>query len=290
MTIYSRFIQLVGGFLAAATFFAYFITPAQALTVAPNRFTPNVAPGESAEKKIGVTNETGTDQTYQMSLVPFSTDSAGNLLLNQGADTALSWITLDQTVLTLAPQATQELTATIAVPEDTVPSGYAVAVLVTPSADSGETVSVTRVFLTVKGAETPAATISVLTTPKSVYAPEDQIVFHIEMQNTGVTHLTPIGQIDLYRGADWVGDIQLNDTKDIVLPGTSRNFDVVWNSALGFGKYTTVVTLNADDDFHFKSAPLTFWVLSWERILPVVVLLVTFLIAASVLLRHPSKG
>jgi uncharacterized membrane protein len=290
MTIYPRLTTFVCGLAATAVLSAVISAPAQALTVSPNRLTPSVAAGETTEKKIQITNETDTDQTYEVKLVPFALDANGHLLIDQGDATAVAWVSLDQTSVTVTPQATLELTATLNVPGDAVPGGYAVAVQVTPPLGSTEAESITRLYLTVKGELAPAATISEVTTAKGVYAPGDQIPFHIEMKNEGLTHITPIGQIDLYRGSDWVGEIKLNETKEIVLPGSTRVFDVTWNSTLGFGKYTAVVTLNGENNLSITSAPLTFWVLSWERMIPVIVLLVTFLIAASVLLRHPSKG
>lgn len=290
MTIYPRLTSLLCGLAATAVFGAWSTLPVQALTASPNRLTPNLASGESVEKKIQITNETETDQTYQVTAVPFVTDPAGNILVNEGTITAVSWVTFNQTQVTVTPQATVELIATITLPAEVVPGGYTVAIQVTPVVDSTEAPSTTRLYLTVKGASDPAAVISAITTTKGVYAPGDQIPFQIVMQNTGVTHITPIGQIDLYRGSDWIGDIQLNETKDIVLPGTTREFDVIWNSTLGFGKYTAIVTLNGENGLSITSAPISFWVLSWERMIPVAVLLVTFLIAASVLLRHPSKG
>lgn len=290
MTISTRLTTLLCGLAATAVFGALASPPAQALTVSPNRLTPNLAAGETVDKKIEITNETDTDQTYQANLVPFSADINGHLLVNEGESTAVTWISLDQTQIMVAAHSTVELTATLTIPTDALPGGYAVAIQVVPPTGSTESESVTRLYLSVKGEVVPAATISALTVTKGVYAPGDQIPFHLEMQNTGATHLTPIGQIDLYRGSDWIGEIKLNETKDIILPGTTRQFDVIWNSTLGFGKYTAVATLNGENGLSITSTPITFWVLSWERMLPVMVLLITFLIAASVLLRHPSKG
>lgn len=290
MTIYPRLTSVLCGLAAATVFGVLLSTPTHALTVSPNRLTPNIAPGESVEKKIQITNETGAEQTYQITVVPFTVNPTGHVVVNEGEVMAVSWVTLNQSQVTVASQATAEVIATLIIPAEATPGGYAVALQVTPATQTDEVVSTTRLYLTVKGELTPMATISKVMVSQSVYAPEDQIPFQIELQNTGLTHLTPIGQIDLYRGSDWVGDIQLNETKDIVLPGTTREFNVIWNSTLGFGKYTAIVTLNGENGMSITSTPMSFWVLSWERMIPVAVLLVTFLIAATVLLRHPSKG
>lgn len=261
--------------------------PTLAVSVAPNRVTQSLAVGEVFEKKIHLENDSETEHIYQFTLVPFELDELGKIILDQGSTSALSWFTLDQPQVTLAPQAETEVTVMLIVPAETTPGGYAAALKVFP-VDTPEDISSTRFFINVKGA-IPSGEFPLFITKQAVYEPEQQVPFHIEFKNTGATHIIPLGKIDLYRGADWVGDIELNPTKEIVMPGTIRQFDLVWDSTLGFGKYTAVVTVNANNDVSIKSSPVSFWILSWERIVPVAVLLITFLIAASVLLRHPAK-
>lgn len=262
---------------------------AEALVVAPNRVTQAVDVGETFNKKIHVTNETTTDQIYSVSIQPFEFGLQGELLLNQGSTTPVSWLSVDQTQITLSPGQTVEVTLTVTIPADAQSGGYAASVVVTPSAESTEVVSSTQVMLNVKGGLQQAAEFSVFSVNDTVFKPGDQIEFQVEFQNTGNANLTPIGQIDLYRGEDWIGDIPLNPKKQMVLAGAKREFSVNWSSTLGFGKYTAVATIAAENDLQVESQPVTFWILSWERVIPVVVALITFLIAASVLLRHPAK-
>lgn len=262
---------------------------ADALIVAPNRVTQAVDVGETFNKKITITNETVSDQTYDLTIQPFEFDPQGKLLLNQGSTTPLTWLSLDQTQVSLASGQSAEVTLTVTIPADAVSAGYAASVVVTPASGSTEVVSSTQVMLNVKGGLQQAAEFSVFAVNDTVFKPGDQIEFQVEFKNTGNANLTPIGQIDLYRGEDWIGDIPLNPKKQMVLAGAVREFDVIWNSTLGFGKYTAVATVAAENDLQVESKPVTFWILSWERVLPVVVALITFLIAASVLLRHPAR-
>lgn len=275
--------------LAAGLGWSLTLEPAAALVVAPNRITQTVDPGETFNKKIRITNETTLDQTYTLSIQPFEFGLNGELLLNQGSSTPVSWLSLDQIQVTATPGQTAEVTVTVNTPTEVQSGGYAASVVVTPASGSIEVVSSTQVMLNVKGGLEQKAEFSVFGVNDTVFKPGDQIEFQVEFKNTGNANLTPIGQIDLYRGEDWIGDIPLNPKKQMVLVGATRQFDVTWNSTLGFGKYTAIATVSAENDLQVESAPASFWVLSWERVVPVVVALLTFLIAASVLLRHPAK-
>lgn len=262
---------------------------ASALVVAPNRVSQAVDVGEIFNKKIRITNETTSDQIYNLSIQPFEFGSDGVLLLNQGSATPVPWLTVDQSQVTVTPGQTVEVTLTVSIPVDAQSGGYAASVVVTPEGETGEVVSSTQVMLNVKGGLQPGAEFSQFSVNDSVFKPGDQIDFQVEFKNTGNAHVTPIGQIDLYRGEDWIGDIALNSKKQTVLAGAVRDMDVTWNSVLGFGKYTAQAHVTLDNDLKVESEPVTFWVLSWERVVPVVVALITFLIAASVLLKHPAK-
>lgn len=264
-------------------------TPALALVVAPNRVTQTVDLAETFNKKIRITNETTTDQTYTLNIQPFEFGTQGELLLNQGPTTAVTWLSLDQTQVTLTAGQTIEVTLTVTIPADAQSGGYAVSVVVTPATTSSEVVSSTQIMLNVKGGLQQAAEFSLFSVNNSVFKPGDQIEFQVEFKNTGNANLTPIGQIDLYRGDDWIGDIPLNPKKQVVLAGGVRTFDVTWNSTLGFGKYTVQASVLAENELKVEAEPVHFWILSWERVIPVVVALITFLLAAAVLLRHPAK-
>lgn len=291
MTIFTRSVLCSISNLAIAVFLVWSLSPqpAAALVVAPNRVTQAVDLGETFNKKIRITNETTTDQSYTLSLQPFEFGLRGELLLNQGSTAAVSWLSLDQTQVSVAPGQTAEVSLTVTVPADAQSGGYAAAVVVSPATGSTEVVTSTQIMLNVKGGLQQAAEFSVFSVDDTVYTPGQQIQFQVEFKNTGNANLTPIGQIDLYRGEDWIGDIPLNPKKQLVLAGATRNFDVTWNSTLGFGKYTAQATVNAENDLKAESQPVSFWILSWERVIPVIVALITFLIAASVLLRHPAK-
>lgn len=262
---------------------------AQASSVAPQRLQAKLSPGESVTRQIKITNEEAQDATYTLAVESITLDTGGNITKTDILSPALSWVQLASAEITVPAQQTLEQGVTISVPNDATSGSYALAINVTPTTDPNSKPFQTLLLFSVTGDLHANAQVTLFSSPQGVYAPDEQIPFEVEIQNTGNTNLIPQVYIDLYRGEDWIGNIPLNDTKGVILAGGSRHFSVTWDSTLGFGKYSAEIHLTDDGLSVSSDEAISFWVMSWERIFPVFLTILTIVIIATVLLRHPSK-
>jgi hypothetical protein len=123
------------------------------------------------------------------------------------------------------------------------------------------------IFVRVSGNVVESASIREFSTDKSFYQTPD-VHFAVNMQNTGDTHIRPVGMIQIYNAfGKQRGEIPINETGGLgyVLPSSSREFDVEWQgqpSLWDIGPYTAVLSLGYGEN-GTKSAAKTvgFWVL-----------------------------
>lgn len=253
-------------------------------------------PGETQVHKMGVTNLSGTTQTYYL----FTRDIVGV----EGAGVPLfadenqektgfemtEWITLDTQEITLAPGEEKEVTVTIAIPQNATPCSHFGAVFVsmdpprlrsTGAAVGYEVANI--ISLRVAGECVEDAQIRSFATGNYFYG-KPVIDFSARIENKGTTLVRPIGPLEIHNMfGKKVAMLTMNENKSGIFPGTERTFDITWeDEGPGFGRYEAVLSMVYGDQGRQAtiSSTASFWILPMNIILPALGVLAVLLLVA----------
>ena len=274
---------------------------ALSVSITPPLFQLTIGPGDSWMSSVKVVNNNTTPVSYYAQLADFDAkDETGNPTLipltasgesSRNTFSLASWITITSAPILVAPGSSAAIPFSIHVPENAEPGGHYGAILIgTEPLDtsSGTHIRISSfvsslLFLRIKGDVIESGRILQFTSNKDLYeTPEANFV--LRFQNTGTTHVKPVGNIILYnmwgkeRGR--VDINQDNGNFGNVLPQSTRRFEFSWigeSNSFDIGEYSAVVTLAYGQDGKKNITATTyFWVVP---IIPVAVtLLVTVLI------------
>ena len=150
--------------------------------------------------------------------------------------------------------------------------------------------------------------------------------FNVRLNNIGNTHVGVRGNIAISKNGKQVGQVEVNSSKGYILPKSFRNFTTSWSdgtpvyltqkdaigkavldnngvpvrklsydnfglSKLRFGKYNARLVMIYNDGKGDVSteARLTFWVIPWRIIVPIVFLIILVLAGAWALFIRPAS-
>lgn len=280
---------------AIAVLGALFLAPAaQAgrFEVSPPKFDFTVNPGAVLRNTVNFTNKTGADVVITPDVLNFTYREGDEVTgspdtypaddIRTGTELA-HWVEMDREPVLVPNGATHSFVFTIVVPEDAQPGGHfgMIELLAThPGAPSG--VGVTGgtgslIFMRVEGETRDELNVERFHADDYSYR-HLPVNFIIRIENTGNTHLRPVGNIFIKNMLGrQVASLTVNPQFRTVLPGSARRFDLVWekkpvresDSALrrelknfAFGKYEATLFLNYAEG-KVVSKTVTFWVIPW---------------------------
>lgn len=255
----------------------------QGVRISPFIFEQTMEKGRSFKGEITLTNTTNSPITLALAIQDFI--PAGRhgevrfLPTNEQSDAHFSltdWVQITtQPNYTLAPGATTKTGFSVTAPIDADDSTHYGGIVF--SFNDGKTENGTAIvqsvgtLLIVKiGHSNGQGKIQSFTTPKHIYA-KSPIPFTAIFENTGNTHLSPKGKIEIYNAFNkLVGVAYINKDAQISLPSTIRQFDSEYQGGFMLGKYTAYLTMYFGNPKLEARSVVQFWVLPWKSILKTV--------------------
>lgn len=252
----------------------------QGVRVSPFIFEQSLEKGHSFYGEITLSNTTNSPITLALAIQDFI--PAGRhgevrfLPTNEQSDVHFSltdWVQITaQPNYTLAPGATTKTGFTVTAPVDADDSTHYGGIVF--SFNNGKTENGTAIvqsvgaLLIVKiGHSNGQGTIQSFTTPKHLYA-NSHIPFTVDFNNTGNTHLSPKGKIEIYNAfKKLVGVAYINKDAQISLPNTVRQFDSDYQGGFMLGKYTASLTMYFGNPKLEARSVVQFWVIPWKLII-----------------------
>jgi P pilus assembly chaperone PapD len=304
-------------------------TGALNITLSPITVNLETNPGQLVSTPLRVRNNGTAAETLKVEFGTFVADETGQrprLVDPKPEDTFMQWITVDEPLFTVQPGEWKTINLTYNPPADAALSYYYTVIFSRPDVEAkpGEAViQGAPAILVLSTVRSPNARrqLEVVSfkakNPVAEYLPQ---TFLVEIQNTGNVHAAPQGNIFIDgQGKQDVAVLSLNGTGSMVLPQSSRTFEVIWNdgfpvqgtqedapeeskSGVEFmgawwdfsradrfraGKYSANLLMvydNGERDVPIESL-LSFWVIPWKILLVLLAVLAFTLLGVFSLLR-----
>jgi len=283
------------------------VHPAQALTISPVKLELSGDPGQTITSRFDLLNEQNSTITFYTSYANFEAQGeTGNPSFTQSNDGLDTWIKAPDQIV-LAPSEKKTVSFSIAIPKNADPGGHFAAIFfgTAPQNQSGSSqVSIGAkvgilVLLNVSGAVKQGGGILQFgINGNNSAVTELPVLFYFRFQNSGGDRVDPTGDITIKNlFGSTVAKIPANPTNGNILPNSVRKFYVPWSNdpnqiadpaavphrsffkAAGyelrdfrFGKYFVSLVLTDQNGKRF-AAPFTFYVLPWQLIVCVIVIL-----------------
>jgi hypothetical protein len=294
-------------FCLIALFFTHTAVYAQTagMSLTPSLIEEAIEPGETVTTAISVRNLSEQEETYFL----FARDIEG--VADNGrpifvADDFLptefnlsQWITVTQVEVTLDPGEEVTIPVAITVPENAPPGGHFAGIFGSLEPPASEVLGVGAgvgyrvgniINVRVAGDIVEEAAIRTFQTSQLVYGEKD-VTFTARIENSGNVLVRPTGPLSVTNMlGDTVAELVLNDTQAGVFPGTIRPIDANWNGdGLGFGRYVAEVALvyGVQGEAQYSTtANTTFWIIPWEIIRPLLIVLGVLALVSYFLVRY----
>jgi hypothetical protein len=246
----------------------------------PTLFEITAKRGDSFTKELELTNRSGEEKTYTLTVLDFTgtkdpltfTNISENPLEEYGAS---SWFTLEIEEITLSHGERISFGVDIDVPKNAdAGEHYAVVLAETKEPNvvkkGGSTVKtysrVGSLFLIdVEGTRVKSADLDDFFVDKNFYE-KTPVNFNIDVFNNGTVHVKPEGKIEIYNIFNKKVD-EITVDEFVVLRDSIRRKTVSWDKTLAFGKYRAELDLNIDGSLSSTGATVSFWVIPWKMIL-----------------------
>jgi hypothetical protein len=255
----------------------------EAVRIEPAIVEERVDPGQVFRSQLRVSNNSSETRTYSL-LVRDISDMVGNVPVfaspGEVLETGVSaWVKLSVPSVTVKPGEQREIPYTVTVPKDAFPGSHLGGVFLAlqsnrPSetgAGVGYQVGSILIFR-LSGNADETARIREFKVDRNIYS-RPEVNFSIKVENQGNVLVRPRGPIEIQNMFGKVaGKLTMNDEALSVFPGRDRDFSVMWKSdELAFGRYQAVVSLAYGEDTRKTiSSAVSFWVLPFDIIIPVV--------------------
>lgn len=287
-------------------------------TVSPVTLNLETELGKSITTEIKIHNNGTMAERVKLLLATFTADETGGkpkLILPQGDEEYLQWMKFAETEFTVEAGEWKTVPVTFSPPAYADLSHY-YSIIVTRAEETQYTetsVNAMPAILVLTTIDSPNAKRELLVTNFGIkdamveFLPE---TFNITVKNTGNVHIPPSGTIFIDgEGKRDVAILPINPNTRMVLPGTQREYQVVWNdgfpayapkvegdkemktetgdqilglqfdfskiSKIRFGKYTAHLLMvydNGERDVPIESQ-VSFWVIPWKLLIVAAVIL-----------------
>ncbi len=297
----------------------FFATTALALTVSPVRVELTGDPGQTVKGEIILLNEQKEAKTFYSSFENFEAKGeTGTPNFVPGKDGLATWIqALNQ--VTLAAQEKKTIPFTVQIPKNADPGGYFAAIFwsTTPITAQGGQVAVgakigTLVLLKVSGyVKEGGGLLEFKTLNSQHFFSALPISFVWRFQNSGNDRINPGGSIEVRNIFGFVSKtLNANEGQGNVLPASIRRFTVPWTtndiagqagspgffgmvvrewSNFAFGRYTANLHLQYGQDNKEVAASYSFFVIPWQLLSLLCLVLVVVLLVFSVGIKKYNR-
>lgn len=239
----------------------------QAVGLSPAILDMRLNPGEVVERTVTVVNTEDVARTFQFAKENFSpSDEPGIPVFDGGArDDFPSWMSVEPSMVSLAPRGEASVTVTVAVPVDAPRRDFYGVVFAAPE-PSPQTSARTALllFLTVLG-EANYDLDLVSFELESVFASTLGNAATIRAQNAGNVYVKPGGEIVLDPLIGRRISTLANPQGLRLLAGESREWSVALGSGFALGPVWATVGLAAEDGEAEESRTSVFWVIPWRQ-------------------------
>ena len=292
--------------------------------VTPSPLVATIKPGVSTTLELKIQNTGSKTEEYITQLRAFSVDSqSGSIdLSNDEPKDIRSFVRFEAPQFTLEPGEWFNQRIYIDAPDDSGFS-YSFAILIqrskTPNTqNSGAALEGSVAVFTLLNIDRPGATRSLevveFSSKKRVYEylPSE---LALTIQNTGNSIVAPGGNVFIGRGendAQPIGVLKVNDQGGYVIPGSQREYTIVWTdgfpayqntnsvtklewdfsklSQFRIGKYTAkaiVLFDNGERDVPVE-AVVTFWVIPWKILIGMVIVVLLLVVGSGTVLKKST--
>lgn len=220
--------------------------------------------------------------------VAFLGSDAANVTNGHGLS---GYIKLDAPLVTLPPNATKKITATIADVSKLAPGGHYAAVIARtalgdPTGSSGNKVSINQaisslVFLETAGKGTKALTLLPPTVSKVSFSLPDSA--NLVFKATGNTQVVPRGVVDVLHGDKRNLHSIINENSSLVLPGSTRLLQTPLSGSKHPwwpGMYTLRVQYRFDGSLGVTTYQKSFLYINIQALIIIILLIIALVLAA----------
>lgn len=282
-----------------------------AAAVSPAMIDLEGARGEAVASIFAVINTQETDQTYYLDTLSFQAkDESGEpkFLTEDTSNNLSQWVSFPIDQIIVPAKSKVDVPFTVQIPADVSSGSYQTAITVSSApaevvATNGaiiEAKTATLVFLLIKGETTKkVALLDFVSNGKWIQSDLHQ-TFVYRIQNQGNVYAIPEGKItikDVFGRK--LGLIDTNETKQRVLPATTRSFQTIDKKVVGFldvlrdqanhfsiGPVTATLSVNFGDGFEPIQATTSFWYVPYQLILSVLFFVSLLVIGYQTLSKH----
>lgn len=243
--------------------------------VSPAKVEVSLEPGESQEILIFVKNRLGEDKTFFVEKEDFagSKDGQAAVLLGdeRGIYSGKDYIEPQVEEIFIKEGEQESIPVKVSIPSDAETGGVYASVLIGTGNIEGTVNVLSRIgtlfFVTVSGEVEREGSLEefVLKGNKKVVS-RDSLIFHILYENNGNVHNNPYGIIEIKNMFGRKVDEIILDPW-FVLPDSLRLREVVWEKEGLFGRYTANLKLNLGYENIVEEKSLSFWVISWWKLI-----------------------
>ena len=250
------------------------------LKISPVRTDLEIKPGDTRQIKLTVTNLANEAIDVRLSENDFvADDDKGTpaIILDetQSAPThGLKQFMSSLKDVTIPAKQSKTVKVTISVPNDAKAGGYFGAVRFSPSSpDDGGQVNLSPsvaslILLTVPGNVSEQLDLTDFTVKQNgktgtYFINSDGLELSSSFKNTGDIQLAPFGKISVTQGDKVVyeTDFNSNTPRDMVLPGSSRQWSIPLSKVGGFGQYKVSATFTYGKQNKTVQVEQSFWVI-----------------------------
>lgn len=261
--------------------------PTRTFTLVPPTVEHELNPGEKAEGKVKIINDSNETLTFTATTQDFIVEDTNGVPTILPPDTlsnkysAASWIAAYPGKFTVNPHEKFELDYYLQVPQDAKSGGHYAAVIYKPDElieveGTGAAVNTqvgTLFYVNVIGDIKENASITKFSANKfQEYGP---VTIQTQIKNLGDLHIKPIGAITI---SDLLGRniATLNLTEHNIFPEAIRDFENTLDKKILFGPFKAklIATYGKDNNLPLV-ATMTFWVLPWKIMLIVILIIIT---------------
>jgi len=262
----------------------------------PASIEQSANPGETIDTTFKLKNVSVTEQTYFLVVKDINgvRDNGVPLFAEENAEKTgfelSSWVGVSEEAFVLAPNQETVIPVKIQVPADATPGSHFGGIFVTVEAPNlranGAAVGYevgAIVSIRIAGDVVETARIREFSTDRLMYS-KANVRFKVRVDNPGTVLIRPRGPLEIFNTITGkrLAILTVNDSFGGVFPGTTRDFEVGWESTdLAFGRYQGVVALLYGEKGNQTtvSAVVSFWVLPAHIILPILGIILFIVLA-----------
>lgn len=268
-----------------------------AFRVSPLRSEITVSPGQSSKVNVNIQNVTPSKATLRVIKNDFvasdKEDGAPRIILDENESApshGLKKFMSAQDTVTLGPNEQKTVPVTISIPVGTLSGGYYGAIRFAPVNTEGQrNVSVqgsitSLVLVTVPGNLVENLTVKSFDVtqhnkPTARLSSNKDVKAVIRLDNRGNVQLAPFGDVYVQKGKKVLSSTKINDKepKSLVLPESTRKWEIPLDKLGGFGKYKVTAVIGYGGSGQTLTVEKTIWVVPAAYIIGFIILLLALI-------------